>query len=143
MLSTDTELKPLSDEVIESLREAAGDPIDAMRLAADVYATSAYLAECARAIETGGPRPKRPNPISRYVRTFTLDLNARLVEIGAHLGADAVSRLDALKDVIAKRLDDNDGELVATLLLLAAMHPQDAASWIRRHMHQIEERYSS
>lgn len=143
MLSTEAQLKPLTEETLENLRMAAGDPIDAMRLAADVYATNAYLAERARAAAAGAPWPKPPKPVSHYVKSFTADLKARLVELAAKLKPDELARLETIGASIIARLENNDTGLMETLLLLASMHPADAALWIRAHLDEIEARYLS
>jgi hypothetical protein len=143
MFSTKAELKPLTDETIENLRAVAPDPVDAMRLAADVYATNAYLAERALAIEAGKPRPKPPKPQSKYMRSFAHDFKARMLEIADRLTSEEMSRLEALQTAIERRLDDNDAGLLETLLLLATMHPGDAALWIRGHLEEIESRFAS
>lgn len=141
MLSTEAELKPLTEETLENLRLVARDPIDAMRLAADVYATNAYLAERALAVAVGAPWPKPPTPVSHYVQSFTVDLKARLVELGAKLSPGELARLEVIGASIVARLEGDDGALMETLLALAAMHPTDAALWIRAHLDEIEARY--
>ncbi len=143
MLNTETELKPFTEKTIENLLAVAGDPIDAMRLAADVYATNAYLAERALAIEAGKPSPKPPRLASRYLRSFTSDFKMRLNEIAARLKSDELSRLEAIGPAIAERLEDLESGLMGMLLLLAVMHPIDAAQWIRTHLDEIEAEYAS
>jgi hypothetical protein len=141
-MSTKPELKPLTEQTLQNLHAVTGDPIDAMRLAADIYATNAYLAERARAIVTGQPRPEPPEPQSTFVRSLVLEVGARLVEIDKRLTGRERSRLRAVGVAIDGRPEGETG-LVAILLLLTVMHPADAASWIRGHLDEIEKRVAS
>lgn len=143
MLTNDAELKPLTDETIERLRAVTCDPIDAMRLAADVYATNAYLAERAIALETGAPQPKPPKPLSTYLRSFSVDLKARLAEMSRLFTTDELGRLRALGSAIEKQLEDDRGDLIESFVLLLAMDPADAVLWVRAHLDDIEARLAS
>jgi hypothetical protein len=143
MLITQAELKPLTNETIERLRAATGDPIDAMRLAADMYATNAYLTERAIAIATGQPGPKPPKPISRYLRSFALDLRMRIAEMLRLFSTDELGRLRALGSAIEKRLEDDQGDLIGSIVLLLAMAPADVVLWVRAHLGDIEARLAS
>ena len=143
MLSTTAELKPLSDETIESLLSVTKDSIDAMRLAADLYATEAYLAERAASDEAGAAPPKPPRPQSKFMRSIADDIKVKLLAMSFMLDADELARLGALRATIAKRLDESDSSLTESLCLLFAMHPGDAALWIRAHLDEIETRFAS
>jgi hypothetical protein len=143
MLNTNLELKPLSDETIERLRAVANDPIDAMRLAADVYATNAYVAERTIAIEVGFARPKPPKLQSTYLRSLAIGIKAKLADITELLTTEELHRLRALGGAVEKRLESDEGDLVEILVLLFAMEPADAALWIRAHLDDIETRFAS
>lgn len=138
MLSTEAELKPLTEETIANLRAVAKDPIDAMRLAADLYATNAYLAERALAIEAGKPWPKPPKPLSRYVRSFTTEFEARLGELAKQLKPEELARLGEMATASVENSESNGGGLMLTLLLLTTMHPKDAMRWIRFNLSDLE-----
>ena len=59
MISTAHEqLKALPESTIANLNEVTDDPIDAMKLAADLYAMTAYRAERAVAVEAGASPPR-------------------------------------------------------------------------------------
>ncbi len=137
-----TELHPLSQETIEGVQAATADPIDAMRLAADLYASNAYAAERALALETGRQLPEPPKLISHYLRAAALDIHARFQVMGALLNTDDLRRLEALGPIVEQRLatDEQLGEVVMTLL---AMKPEDAVLWIRAHLGDLEARLSS
>jgi hypothetical protein len=143
MLSKNLELTPLTGETLEQMRAVTGDPIDALRLAADVYAMNAYGAERAVAVEAGRPLPKPPEPISTYIRSFTSDLKARLDEMARMFTTEELGRLRTLGSAIEKRLDDEREDPIESFVLLLTMDPADAVLWIRAHLDDIEARFAS
>lgn len=143
MMTNTAELTPLTEETIERLRAVAGDPVDAMRLAADVYATNAYLAERAIAEAAGQPRPKPPEPISRYLQTFTRNLRDRLTAVSTMLTTEEQERLKAFGVVIERQLEADDGDLLENLILLTSMDPAYAALWVRTYLAELEARVAS
>lgn len=143
MLTANVELKPFTDETIERLRAVTDDPIDAMRLAADVYAINAYQAERIAATQAGQAPPKLPEPISAYLRSFTVDLKSKLAEMSRLFSSDELARLVALGSAVVKQLECDDGDLIGHLLVLLAMHPADAVLWVRAHLEDIEARFAS
>ncbi len=142
MLGNEIEFRPLTQETIQGLQAATADPIDAMRLAADFYATNAYTAERARALETGHPLPEPPKLISHYMRALALDIHARFRVMAPLFSADELRRLTALGPTVEQRLDDDD-HVAEMLMKLLAMHPGDAVLWIRVHLHDLEIRFAS
>ena len=137
------ELKTVHAATIATLTEVTHDPIDAMRLAADLYAMSAYRAEKAVALEAGALSPQAPKPLSKYVRLFTAGLKARLNAIAGTFTADELDRLKNLGAAIVRRLERNDPDLAEEIYKLVCMEPEDAVAWIREHLDKIEARFAS
>lgn len=137
------ELKAAHAATIANLIEVTEDPIDAMRLASDLFAMSAYRAERAVAAEAGLTSPRAPKPSSKYVRLLTAGLRAKLSSIGGLFNVDEIERLKKLGPAIARRLEHNDPDLGEELLRLVCLEPVDAVAWIREHLDQIEMRFAS
>jgi len=142
MLGNKTEFQPVTDETIEGLQAATADPIDAMRLAADFYASNAYEAERALALDMGRSLPEPPKLISRYMRALASDIHARFRVMAVLFSPDDLRRLKTLGPIVEQRLerDDHVAEIFMTLL---AMHPGDAVLWIRAHLDDLETRFAS
>jgi hypothetical protein len=128
---------------IATLTEVTQDPIDAMRLAADLYALSAYRAEKAVALEAGTRTPRTPKPLSKYMRLVATSLKERLTAIVGLFGADELERLKRLAPAIAGGLERNDPELAEEIYELVCMEPADAVARIRDHLDTIEARFAS
>ncbi|MDQ3341710.1 MAG: hypothetical protein M4D80_41700 [Myxococcota bacterium] len=137
------ELKAAHATTIATLTSVTHDRIDAMRLAADLYAMSAYRAERAVALEAGAPSPRAPKPLSKYVRLFTTGLKARLNAIAGTFAAAELDRLKKLAPAIAGRLERNDLDLAEEIYKLVCMEPEDAVAWTREHLDEIETRFAS
>ncbi|MBA3461473.1 MAG: hypothetical protein H0T46_16045 [Deltaproteobacteria bacterium] len=138
-----SELKTAHSATVATLTEVTHDPIDAMRLAADLFAMSAYRAERAVALETGLSSPTPPKPLSKYLRIFTTSIKARLMETAGLLGTDELDRLKKLGPALARRMERNDPDLAEGIYELVCMEPQDAAVWIHEHLDHIEARFAS
>ena len=137
------ELKTAHAATIASLTEITHDPIDAMRLAADLYAMSAYRAEKAVALEAGAPSPHAPAPLSKYVRLFTTEVRMRLSAIASAFTTNELDRLKTLGPALARQLERNDLDLAEEIYNLVCMEPEEAASWVRDHLVEIEARFGS
>jgi hypothetical protein len=137
------ELKTAHAATVATLTEVTHDPIDAMRLAADLFAMSAYRAERAVALETGLSSPRVPKPLSKYLRIFTTSIKERLRETAGLLDANELDRLKKLGPALARQLERNDPDLADEIYSLVCMEPADAARWIREHLDQIEMRFAS
>jgi hypothetical protein len=137
-----TQLRALPEETIANLIEVTEDPIDAMKLAADLYAMTAYRAERAAAAARGTTVPNPPKPHSKYMRLFTRGLREKFAEVARHFEPD---ELDRLKRIAPAMLVQMDGEpsLSDEIMKLVCMHPDDAAAWIRDHLDEIEARFAS
>jgi hypothetical protein len=138
-----TELKAAHAATIANLTEVTNDPIDAMKLAADLFAMSAYRAERAVAIEAGAPEPRSPKPRSKYLRLFTTDLGVRLNAIAGSLDTNDLDRLKKHAPALARRLERGDLDLAEQIYGLVCMESHEAATWIREHLGEIEARFAS
>lgn len=138
-----TELRALPEETIANLVEVTQDPIDAMKLAADVYAMTAYRAERASAAAAGGTAPRPPKPHSKYVRTLTTGLRAKLTEIVRRFDSEELERLKRIGPFLLVRMDADEPGLADEIVQLVCMAPDDAASWVREHLDEIEARFAS
>lgn len=137
-----TELRALPEETIANLIEVTEDPIDAMKLAADVYAMTAFRAERAAATAAGLAPPRPPKPHSKYMRLFTTGLRAKLTEVARHFKADELDRLKRIAPALLVRMD-GEPSLAEEIVQLVCMHTDDAAAWIREHLDEIEARFAS
>ncbi len=137
------ELKTAHAATIASLTEITHDPIDAMRLAADLYAMSAYRAEKAVALEAGAPSPHAPAPLSKYVRLLTTEIRTRLSAIVGSFTANELDQLKRLGPAIARQLERNDPDLAEDIYSLVCMEPDEAAAWVRDHLVQLEGMFAS
>ena len=54
-----------------------------------------------------------------------------------------LARLKKLGPALARRLELNDGELDEQVYQLAILPPDEAATWIRDHLDEIETRFAS
>jgi hypothetical protein len=138
-----TELRALPEETIANLVEVTQDPIDAMKLAADVYAMTAYRAERASAAAAGGAAPRPPKPLSKYLRVLTTGLRMRLTEIVRHFDRDELDRLTRIAPTLLVRMDGDEPGLADEIVQLVCMAPEDAVAWIRDHLDEIEARFAS
>jgi hypothetical protein len=137
------ELKAAQAATIATLTEVTEDPIDAMRLAADLFAMSAFRAERAVALEAGTRGPRAPKPKSKYMRLFTSGLKARLNAIAGLFDAAEFERLKRLGPGLERRLQRNDEDVAEEIYRLVCMEPADAVAWIRDHLDALEARYAS
>jgi hypothetical protein len=137
------ELKAAHSKTIATLLEVTDDPIDAMKLAADLFAMSAYRAERAVALEAGLTMPRAPKPQSKYVFRFATALKEKMTAIAKIFDANEIERLKKLGPMLARRLERNDSDLAEQVFELACMAPEDAATWIREHIGEIETRFAS
>ena len=138
--TSEPQLQPLTDATIANLIAVTEDPIDAMRLAADVYAMNAYLAERTRATEAGNPAPPPPSPISMYMRAFMTGLKDRLYSIAEQLGPDELERLKVLGVEFSARMDRGDVALVEEAFALVCKPPVEVVAWLRTHLDELEAR---
>ena len=139
-ITNEPQLKPLTDATISNLIAATDDPIDAMRLAADVYAMNAYIADRTRAVEAGSPAPQPPTPISMYMQAFVTELKDRLHRIGELLDRHELERLKVLGVALSARMDRGDVELVEEVFALISNPPTEVVAWLRNHLDELETR---
>jgi len=138
-----TQLRALPEETIANLVEVTQDPIDAMKLAADVYAMNAYRAERASAAAAGGAAPRPPKPHSNYLRMLTTGLREKLTEIVRHFDREELDRLRRIAPSLLVRMDADESDLADEIVELVCMAPRDAAAWNREHLGEIEARFAS
>ncbi len=133
---------PQTDMTLANLTEVTNDPIDAMRLASDLYAMSAYRAELGLAPRADF-KPRAPRPRSTYLRTFTKELRAKMNVIIRTLDATELGRLMKLGPAISLWMESANAELSDEIFRLVAMTPDEAVVWIREHLDEIEARFAS
>ena len=127
------------DIKIKTLIEVTNDPIDAMRLASDLYAMSAYVAER----EAGATTLKPPKATSKYMRHFKIALKARLKMIGSLFGANEHERLLRIGPGLAEHLQRNEAGIAEEIIKLVCMPPEEAVAWIRDHFDELETRFGA
>src|SRR5262245_5901333 len=107
MTTTDTpELQPLTDSTLATLLKITQDRIDAMRLAADLYAMGAYAAEARLAEASGTPNPPLPKPISKFLRGFLSHLRSWFETMARELRGDEIERLKKIGLAFLGRVND-------------------------------------
>lgn len=143
MTTTRDQLKPIPEATIANLFEMTGDPIDTMKLVADLYALTAYRAERAAAAEAGASPPDPPPPHSRYLRMFMTGLRAKLAEVVRHFAPAELERMKRIAPALVASIDAADPALSDEIIQLVCMSPVDAAAWIRDHLVEIEMRFAS
>jgi hypothetical protein len=131
--------KQAPDIKIQTLIEVTNDPIDAMRLASDLYAMNAYLADR----EGGATRLKPPKPISKYMRHFNVGLKAKLKAIASYFEDDERARLMRIGPGLADQMQRNEPGLAEEIFTLVCMSPENAVAWIRDHLDELENRFAS
>jgi len=125
------------------LTEITGDPIDAMRVAADLYTLSAYRATRALNVAAGRTLPVEPKPTSAFVRKVRAALKAKFDAIAEAFDDSEIERLKAVGPAVSTAIDRNDPELSEQIMRLVCMEPVDSAAWIREHLDEIEARFAS
>ena len=129
--------------MLARLTETTKDPIDALRLAADLYAMRAYRATRALAISAGRRPPAEPKATSRYVRKLRAVLKAKFHAIAEGFDDDDAARLKRIGPAVSAAMDRNDPELSEQILKLMFMDPASSVEWIREHLDEIEARFAS
>lgn len=129
-------LKLLIEPVVDPIAamNLTSDPVDAMRLASDLYAINAYRAERALTALARVPAPPPPKPISNVIRSLTSALKAQLCAIIALLTPDERARLQGMAPGVSHQLDFGDLDLAEHIARLVTMPPADAVAWIRERL---------
>jgi hypothetical protein len=127
----------------EELVDLASDPVDTLRLIADLVAMTNYRTLRVAARRVGLPSPRVPKPRSRRLRAFTASLKAKLRAIAEEFGPDEIERLKRLGPAVSERLDSKDPQVEEQVCSLLFMTPPDAVTWIREHVGELETRFAS
>lgn len=137
------ELKPLSPNTIKDLLFVTQDSIDAMRLASDLYAMGAFVAEQSLAEKTGACPPKAPRPRSKFLRGFVSHLEQWFNTMAHSLRPDEIQRLKKIWMMLALRFKDEPGLLLEEMATVVTMAPPFAVLWLRSHFDEIEAKVAS
>jgi hypothetical protein len=137
------DFKEAQSATVTTLTGITHDPIDAMRLAADLFAMSAFRAERAVAVEAGTPAPRAPEPISKYMRTFALGISAKVNALAGMFDAAELARLKKLAPGLVRQMELNDPRLAEEIYNLVCMSSDEAAAWIRERLETFEARFAS
>ena len=95
---------PAPAQPMPDLLQITQDPADAIRLAADLFATTTFRAQRVMAAAAGLPSPRAPKPRSKYMRFFIAGVSARLATIAGLLNHDELGRLKKIGPAILQRL---------------------------------------
>ena len=133
----------IQSPTLEGLTAITSDPIDALRLAADLFSLTAYRAERDLANAAGLAEPRAPEPQSNYLRLLLGGLNAKLRSIAGYLDEGELERVTLLGPAVLRRMESSDPDVAEQVLMLVWMTPQDAAAWIREHLDELEARFAS
>lgn len=137
------ELKPLSPNTIKDLMFVTQDPIDAMRLASDLYAMGAFVAERSLAEKSGARSPRAPRPRSKFLRGFIGHLESWFDTMARSLRPDEIQRLKKIWMLLALRFKDDPGLLLEEIATVVTMAPPFAVLWLRSHFDEIEAKVAS
>ena len=102
----------MSDSVRELLPVVEEDPVDSLRLGADVFSVAAFIAERTRAQQTGASEPQFPPLTSHLARNFAGALHDWIVEVNTHLAPEVRERLDLIEPLLEHSFKGRDGELL-------------------------------
>ena len=133
----------IQSPTIAGLMAMTSDPIDGMRLAADIFALTAYRAERELANAAGLAEPRAPEPQSKYLRLLMSGLRAKLRAIAGYLDEGELERMTQLGPAVLRRMEGSDPDVAEQVLMLVCMTPEDAAAWIREHLDEFEARFAS
>ena len=134
---------PATAATMAELAAITNDVADGMRLAADLFAMTAYRAQRVMSAAAGLPTPHAPKMRSRYMREFTAAVTAKLSAIAGLFNAEEIDRLKKIGAPLADRLEHNDPDLMDAILKVLCMEPEDGVTWIRAHLGEIETRFAS
>lgn len=143
MNANSTTMNALSETTLANLVEVTTDPIDALRLASDLYAMNAYVTERAAALDTGAPIPEPPTPLSNYMHSFLSIVKAKLIAIALLFGSDEHRRLKRIGQGVVERIERHEPDLADEIFTLVCLAPDDAVAWIRDHLDELEARFGS
>jgi hypothetical protein len=136
----------LVDELVARLRPIATDEIDAANLAADLFALQAFVARSRLAVQSGKPPPKLPQFSSEFAQGVIRRFRMILVSFAESTTEIEVARLASFLG----SLNDQDPKLangeplpIEIAWMLLAMHPDDAAIWIRTNLIAVAEEFAS
>jgi hypothetical protein len=130
--------------LIASLRPLAIDEADAADLAADLFSFQAFTTRSKLASNAGRPIPAMPKFSSEIMRSCARRIRMILVSLAQSVTETEMGRLAAILRAIDHRdLDLNAIDVGGIFSRLISMHPDDAASWLRAHLHMIEGRLAS
>jgi hypothetical protein len=133
----------IQSPTLAGLTAITSDPIDALRLAADLFALTAYRAKRDLASAAGLAEPRAPEPQSKYLQLLLSALNAKLRSIAGYLDEGDLERMTLLGPAVLRRMEMSDPDVAEQVLKLVCMTPEDAAAWIREHLDELETRYAS
>lgn len=130
--------------LIASLRPLAIDEADAADLAADLFSFQAFSTRSKLASGAGRRTPSMPKFSSEIMRSCARRIRMILVSLAQSVTDAEMGRLAAILRAIDHRdLDLNAIDVGGIFSQLISMHPDDAASWLRAHLHTIERRLAS
>lgn len=130
--------------IVENLRPMAVDEIDAVNLAADLFAFQAFSARAKLAKQSGRPLPHLPKFSSEILRGCARRIRMILSSLAESVSGEDRERLAAiLRAVDQGHLDLESLDVGSVFSLLMSMHPDDAANWLRTNLGSIEARLAS
>ncbi len=127
----------LVDELVARLRPIATDEIDAANLAADLFALQAFVARSRLAVQSGKPPPKLPQFSSDFAQGVTRRFRMILVSLAETTTENEIAQMATLLASLESQEPRMlSGELLSieVVWMLLAMHPDDAARWIRTNV---------
>ncbi len=128
---------------LAKLTEITGDPIDALKVAADLYAMSAYRATRALHAALGRASPVEPRATSKFVWKLRAALRAKLAAIVESLDDVAIVRLKKIAPAVSAAIELDEPDVTDEIVRLLSMEPAECSAWIRDHLDDIEARFAS
>lgn len=143
MVNKKLELTSLDKETLANINQLAADPVDAMHLASDVYTSAIYRYQRATAVAAGLPPPATWKPLSKFVRSFSEEIKARLSTMSKLFTTEEMIRIKKISGAIIRDLETDESDIGQCLVLLFAMEPEVAVLWVRAHLDELEARAAS
>lgn len=114
----------LSDSVRELLPVVeATDPVDSLRVGADVFSVAAFVAERTHALQLGEPEPEFPALASNLARNFVAALRDWLAEVNAHLAPEVRDSLGMVEQLLERSFKGRDGEMLQFMRQMISSDP--------------------
>jgi len=143
-MRTADELADRMKGMVDALRPMAVDEIDAINLAADLFAFQAFSARSKLARQSGQPAPHLPAFASQILQACARRIRMILASLSESVTGEDKERLGALLRAVDRgQLDLDTIDVGGLFAQVMSMHPDDAATLLRANFGTLEARLAS